>query len=98
VVPLYFAKARPVVYRNGLILMVDDGRFRLQPGEKIVEKMVRFRSLGCYPLTGAVESAAATVPEIMLELIDVRRSERQGRAIDNDAAASMEKKKQEGHS
>jgi sulfate adenylyltransferase subunit 2 len=97
VVPLYFAKARPVVVRNGMILMVDDGRFRLLPGEEIVEKVVRFRTLGCYPLTGAFESSATNLPEIILELINARSSERQGRAIDSDASASMEKKKQEGY-
>lgn len=97
VVPLYFAKQRPVVVRDGLILMVDDDRFRLLPGEEIVEKRVRFRTLGCYPLTGAVESGAATLPEIILELVGARSSERQGRAIDSDASASMEKKKQEGY-
>jgi sulfate adenylyltransferase subunit 2 len=97
VVPLYFAKPRPVVIRNGMLLMVDDDRFRLLPGEDIVEKTVRFRTLGCYPLTGAIESSASNVSEIILELISARNSERQGRAIDNDAAASMEKKKQEGY-
>ena len=97
VVPLYFAKARPVVERNGMLLMVDDGRFRLLPGEKLLEKVVRFRTLGCYPLTGAVESSATNLPEIILELINARSSERQGRAIDSDASASMEKKKQEGY-
>lgn len=97
VVPLYFAKPRPVVVRNGMLLMVDDDRFRLLPGEEIIEKTVRFRTLGCYPLTGAIESSAATLSDIILELIGARNSERQGRAIDNDAAASMEKKKQEGY-
>lgn len=97
VVPLYFAKKRPVVARGGLLLMVDDSRFRLLPGEEIVEKVVRFRTLGCYPLSGAIESAATSVPEIIMELIQARSSERQGRAIDSDAAASMEKKKQEGY-
>lgn len=97
VVPLYFAKPRPVVVRDGMILMVDDSRFRLLPGETIGEKLVRFRTLGCYPLTGAIESAAATLPEIILELVNARSSERQGRAIDNDASASMETKKQEGY-
>lgn len=97
VVPLYFAKARPVVERNGMMLMVDDGRFRLLPGEEIVDKVVRFRTLGCYPLTGAFESSATNLPEIILELINARSSERQGRAIDSDASASMEKKKQEGY-
>ena len=97
VVPLYFAKSRPIVVRNGMILMVDDHRFRLLPGEEIVEKVVRFRTLGCYPLTGAVESSAKNLPEIILELVNARNSERQGRAIDSDASASMEKKKQEGY-
>lgn len=97
VVPLYFARERPVVVRDGMILMVDDARFRLLPGEQIVEKRVRFRTLGCYPLTGALESSAASVPEIVLELMGARHSERQGRAIDRDASASMEKKKQEGY-
>jgi len=97
VVPLYFAKERPVVERDGMLVMVDDDRFRLMPGEEIVEKRVRFRTLGCYPLTGAIESDAATLPDIILELIRARSSERQGRAIDTDAAASMEKKKQEGY-
>ncbi|WP_229218090.1 sulfate adenylyltransferase subunit CysD [Rugamonas apoptosis] len=97
VVPLYCARERPVVLRDGMLLAVDDHRFRLLPGEQIVEKLVRFRSLGCYPLTGAIASHAATVPEIILELLNVRGSERQGRAIDHDAAASMEKKKQEGY-
>jgi sulfate adenylyltransferase subunit 2 len=97
VVPLYFAKKRPVVVRDGMILMVDDGRFHLLPGEKIIEKIVRFRTLGCYPLTGAIESTAANVPEIILELDRARSSERQGRAIDSDLSASMEKKKQEGY-
>jgi len=97
VVPLYFAKERPVVIRNGMILMVDDNRFRLLPGEEIIEKMVRFRTLGCYPLTGAVESTAKNLPEIIMELVNARVSERQGRSIDSDSAASMEKKKQEGY-
>jgi sulfate adenylyltransferase subunit 2 len=97
VVPLYFAKERPVVIRNGMILMIDDSRFRLLPGEEIIEKVVRFRTLGCYPLTGAVESSAKNLPEIIMELVNARVSERQGRAIDSDSAASMEKKKQEGY-
>jgi len=97
VVPLYFSKERPVVRRDGMIIMVDDDRMRLLQGEKIESARIRFRTLGCYPLTGAVESAAATLPEIMLELLGTRSSERQGRAIDSDAAASMEKKKQEGY-
>ena len=97
VVPLYFARERPVVVRDGMILMVDDARMRFLPGEKIRTMKVRFRTLGCYPLTGAVKSHAESVPEIILELINAKSSERQGRAIDSDAAASMEKKKQEGY-
>ena len=97
VVPLYFAKERPVVARDGMLLLVDDARMRLLPGEEIQVRKVRFRTLGCYPLTGAVESSAETLPDIILELIATRSSERQGRAIDADAAASMEKKKQEGY-
>jgi sulfate adenylyltransferase subunit 2 len=97
VVPLYFAKERPVVERGGMLLMVDDERFRLLPGEEIKLKCVRFRTLGCYPLTGAIESGARDLPEIILELINARSSERQGRAIDSDSAGSMEKKKQEGY-
>jgi sulfate adenylyltransferase subunit 2 len=97
IVPLYFAKKRPVVARDGMILMLDDSRFRLLPGEEIIEKVVRFRTLGCYPLSGAIESTASNLPEIILELINARSSERQGRAIDSDASASMEKKKQEGY-
>jgi sulfate adenylyltransferase subunit 2 len=97
VVPLYFAKERPIVVRDGMLVMVDDERFRLLPGEKIQSRKVRFRTLGCYPLTGAVESEAQTIADIILELVNARSSERQGRAIDSDAAASMEKKKQEGY-
>ncbi len=97
VVPLYFAKERPVVVRDGLVLLVDDDRFRLLPGEAIQAKKVRFRTLGCYPLTGGVESDASTVPDIILELLNSSSSERQGRVIDADASASMEKKKQEGY-
>ncbi len=97
VVPLYFAKERPVVRRNGMIIMVDDDRMRLLEGEKIERAQIRFRTLGCYPLTGAVESSASSLPEIMMELLGTRSSERQGRAIDSDATASMEKKKQEGY-
>jgi sulfate adenylyltransferase subunit 2 len=97
VVPLYFAKMRPVVMRNKLMLMVDDERFRLEEGESIENHLVRFRTLGCYPLTGAIESTARNVPEIILELISAHQTERQGRAIDSDANASMEKKKQEGY-
>jgi sulfate adenylyltransferase subunit 2 len=98
IVPLYFAARRPTVERDGLILMVDDERFRLNPGEKPVERSIRFRTLGCYPLTGAVESVAATLPQVIQEMLLTTTSERQGRAIDRDAgAASMEKKKQEGY-
>jgi sulfate adenylyltransferase subunit 2 len=97
VVPLYFAKERPVVVRDGLILMIDDERMRLLPGEEIEARQVRFRTLGCYPLTGAVESDARSIPQIILELVGAHNSERQGRAIDTDASASMEKKKQEGY-
>ncbi len=94
---LYFAAERPVVERDGLLLMVDDDRFPLQPGEKPEMKSVRFRTLGCYPLTGAVQSTATTLPEIIQETLLTITSERQGRAIDHDAAASMEQKKQEGY-
>jgi sulfate adenylyltransferase subunit 2 len=97
IVPLYFAAPRPTVERDGLILMVDDDRFRFRPGEKVVERSVRFRTLGCYPLSGAVESRATTLPEVIQEMLLTTTSERQGRAIDHDQAASMEKKKQEGY-
>ena len=97
VVPLYFAKERPVVIRNGMITLIDDDRIKIQPDEHIEFKKVRFRTLGCYPLTGAIESNAETLPEIILELIAARSSERQGRAIDSDSSASMEKKKKEGY-
>ena len=98
VVPLYFAAERPTVERDGLILMVDDGRMRLEDGEAAVGRMVRFRTLGCYPLSGAVESNAASVEDIIAEMLASSVSERQGRAIDRDAgSASMEKKKQEGY-
>jgi sulfate adenylyltransferase subunit 2 len=97
IVPLYFAAPRPTVERDGLLLMVDDDRFRFHAGEKPVTRSIRFRTLGCYPLTGAVESTAATLPEIIQETLLTSTSERQGRAIDRDAAASMEKKKQEGY-
>lgn len=97
VVPLYFAEQRPVVRRDGLFIMVDDSRCRLLPGETVTQKKVRFRTLGCYPLTGAIESTATTVPDILSELSQSRFSERQNRAIDNDAAGSMELKKQEGY-
>jgi sulfate adenylyltransferase subunit 2 len=97
VVPLYFAKERPVVERDGMLIMVDDARMRLQPGEVIERRKIRFRTLGCYPLTGAVESQASNLPEIILELLGASSSERQGRAIDADSSASMEKKKQAGY-
>jgi sulfate adenylyltransferase subunit 2 len=97
IVPLYFAESRPTVERDGLILMVDDERFPLAPGEAPRQRSIRFRSLGCYPLTGAVESEAQTVAEIIEELRTERSSERQARAIDHDQSASMEKKKQEGY-
>ena len=98
IVPLYRAAPRPTVERDGLILMVDDERFPLRPGEQPVERSVRFRTLGCYPLTGAVESDAATLAEVIQEMVVATTSERQGRAIDRDGgSASMEKKKQEGY-
>jgi sulfate adenylyltransferase subunit 2 len=97
IVPLYFSEARPTVIRDGLIIMVDDARFPLRPGEEPVMREIRFRTLGCYPLTGAVESRARTLPEIIQEMLLTTTSERQGRAIDHDQAASMEKKKQEGY-
>ncbi|WP_425430385.1 sulfate adenylyltransferase subunit CysD [Caulobacter mirabilis] len=97
IVPLYFSDVRPVVERDGALIMVDDDRFRLRPGETPQMKSVRFRTLGCYPLTGAVESTAATLPEIIQEMLLTTTSERQGRVIDHDQAASMEKKKQEGY-
>ncbi|HWT41829.1 MAG TPA: sulfate adenylyltransferase subunit CysD [Sphingopyxis sp.] len=98
IVPLYFAAPRPTVERDGLLLMVDDDRFPLLPGEKPVERSVRFRTLGCYPLTGAVESEASTLSEVIQEMLLTTTSERQGRIIDKDGGdASMEKKKQEGY-
>ena len=97
VVPLYFAAPRPVVGRGGTWIMVDDDRLPLEPGEQPQLRLVRFRTLGCYPLTGAIESTAASVPEILAELRDVRRSERQGRLIDSDEDAAMERKKREGY-
>ncbi len=97
IVPLYFAAMRPTVVRDGLILMVDDHRFRLKPGETPVQRSIRFRTLGDYPLTGAVESKAATLPQVIQEMLLTTTSERQGRAIDHDQAASMEKKKQAGY-
>jgi sulfate adenylyltransferase subunit 2 len=97
IVPLYFSKNRPVVYRDGTWIMVDDERMPLADGEVPQIKSVRFRTLGCYPLTGAVESTATTLPEIIKEMLLTKTSERQGRVIDKDGAASMEKKKQEGY-
>jgi sulfate adenylyltransferase subunit 2 len=97
VVPLYFAKERPVVERDGMLMMVDDDRLPFRPGEKSVMRSVRFRTLGCYPLTGAIESIASTLPDIIQEMTLSRTSERQGRLIDRDAVGSMEKKKQEGY-
>ncbi len=97
VVPLYFAAPRPTVERDGLLLMVDDERFPLRPGEVPVERSVRFRTLGCYPLTGAIESTAATLPDVIREMLLATSSERQGRAIDHDQSASMEQKKQQGY-
>jgi sulfate adenylyltransferase subunit 2 len=97
IVPLYYAAERPTVERDGMLLMVDDDRFPLREGEEPVMRSVRFRTLGCYPLTGAVESEAKTLPEIIQEMLLTTTSERQGRAIDHDQAASMEKKKQEGY-
>jgi sulfate adenylyltransferase subunit 2 len=96
-VPLYFAASRPTVERNGSLIMVDDERMPLAPGEKPVDKMIRFRTLGDYPLSGAIESEAATLPEIIKEMLLTRHSERQGRLIDHDQAASMERKKREGY-
>jgi len=96
-VPLYFADVRPVVERDGLLLMVDDERFVLHPGETPMQKCVRFRTLGCYPLTGAVESSATTLPQIVQEMLLATTSERQGRLIDHDSSGSMEKKKQDGY-
>ncbi len=97
IVPLYFAAPRPTVERDGLLLMVDDERFPLRPGEQPVMRSIRFRTLGCYPLTGAVQSEASTLSEVIQEMLLTTTSERQGRAIDHDQAASMEKKKQEGY-
>jgi sulfate adenylyltransferase subunit 2 len=97
IVPLYFAAPRPTVERDGMLLMVDDDRFRLLPGEVPVERSIRFRTLGCYPLTGAVESRADTLSAVIQEMLLTTTSERQGRAIDHDQAASMEKKKREGY-
>ncbi len=97
IVPLYYSAKRPVVWRNDMWILVDDDRINLEPGEKVEEKMVRFRTLGCYPLTGAVESEAVTMPDIIQEMLLTTTSERQGRAIDKDQGASMQKKKEEGY-
>lgn len=97
VVPLYFAALRPIVERDGLLLMVDDDRFRLREGEQPAQRMVRFRTLGCYPLSGAVESGATDLDSMIAEMRASRSSERQGRAIDHDSAGSMERKKREGY-
>jgi sulfate adenylyltransferase subunit 2 len=97
IVPLYFAKKRPVVERDGALIMADDARMKLKPGEKAEMRLVRFRTLGCYPLTGAIDSSAATLEEIVGEMLTATTSERQGRVIDHDEGASMEKKKREGY-
>ena len=97
IVPLYFAAERPVVERDGLLIMVDDERMPLREGEVPQQRSVRFRTLGCYPLSGAIESTAATLPEIIQEMLVARHSERQGRLIDHDASGSMERKKREGY-
>jgi sulfate adenylyltransferase subunit 2 len=97
IVPLYLAAPRPVVERDGTLIMVDDDRFPLKPGEVPQMRSVRFRTLGCYPLTGAVESTATTLTEVIREMLLTTTSERQGRVIDHDQSASMEKKKQEGY-
>jgi sulfate adenylyltransferase subunit 2 len=97
IVPLYFAKPRPVIERNGMLLVVDDDRMPLAEGESPTMVSVRFRTLGCYPLTGATRSNASTLPQIIQEMLLTTTSERQGRAVDHDQAASMERKKQEGY-
>ena len=97
IVPLYFAAERPVIKRDNLLLMVDDKRLDVKNHEKVYNKLIRFRTLGCYPLTGAIESSAKSVEEIIIELLESKNSEREGRAIDNDQIGSMEKKKQEGY-
>ena len=97
IVPLYFSAPRPVVTRDGVTIMVDDDRFRFEPGEEAEEKWVRFRTLGCYPLSGGVESTATTLPEIIQEMLLATRSEREGRVIDYDQSGSMEEKKREGY-
>ena len=97
IVPLYLSEKRPVVERDGTLIMVDDDRMPISEDEEIQMKNVRFRTLGCYPLTGAVESTATTLPEIIQEMLLTKTSERQGRVIDHDSAGSMEKKKMEGY-
>ena len=97
IVPLYFAAKRPVVERDGTLIMVDDDRLPLEEGEVPEQRLVRFRTLGCYPLTGAVESSATTLPEIIQEMLLTKQSERQGRVIDYDQSGSMEEKKREGY-
>ena len=97
IVPLYFAKTRPIIKRDNMLIMVDDDRLELKQNEKIEQIQVRFRTLGCYPLTAAVESSASSVEEILIELLEAKHSERQGRLIDNDQIGSMERKKQEGY-
>ena len=97
IVPLYLSAVRPVVERDGMLIMVDDDRMKLEPGEKIEQKSVRFRTLGCYPLTGAIESEADTLPGIIEEMLVATSSERQGRAIDHDQSGSMELKKRQGY-
>jgi sulfate adenylyltransferase subunit 2 len=97
IVPLYLSAERPVVERDGTLIMVDDDRMPLEPGEEPEMRMVRFRTLGCYPLTGAVESNAMTLPEVIQEMLLTKTSERQGRVIDYDQAGSMEEKKREGY-
>ncbi len=94
---LYLAAPRPVVERDGMLIMVDDDRFRFEPGEEPEERWVRFRTLGCYPLSGAVESTATTLPQVIQEMLLATRSEREGRAIDHDQSGSMEEKKKEGY-
>jgi sulfate adenylyltransferase subunit 2 len=97
IVPLYFAAKRPVIARDGTLIMVDDDRLKLRDGEEVQSRLVRFRTLGCYPLTGAIESPATSLEEIVAEMFTARTSERQGRLIDSDESASMEKKKREGY-
>jgi sulfate adenylyltransferase subunit 2 len=97
IVPLYFAKERPIVYRDGMMIMLDDDRLPLREGEQPEMRKVRFRTLGCYPLSAAVDSEATTLPEIIQEMLLTTTSERQGRVIDHDQAGSMEKKKREGY-